>query len=115
MEWVFATMEWALVIVVIIGLICFIGSCNKRSNTTTQTAQIKLKQQQNIARNMICPHCQTRGSVTTQQVKRKSGIHGGKATAAILTCGVSMLGTGLSRKQQVTEAHCSKCGANWTF
>jgi len=64
---------------------------------------------------MICPHCQTKGSVTTRQVKRKKGISGGKATAAVLTAGVSMLGTGLSRKQKVTEATCSHCHAVWSY
>jgi len=64
---------------------------------------------------MVCPHCQTRGSVTTKKVKKKSGISGGKATGAVLTLGVSMLATGLSRKQKMTEAHCSACGAKWHF
>ena len=68
-----------------------------------------------LNRNMVCPHCQTKGSVTTKQVKKKSGIHGGKATAAVLTAGFSLLGTGLSRKNKVTEAHCSNCGATWHF
>jgi len=66
-------------------------------------------------RNIICPHCQTKGSVTTRSVKKKAGISGGKATAALLTAGISLLGTGLSRKDKVTEAHCSNCGATWYF
>lgn len=66
-------------------------------------------------KKIICPHCQTRGFVTTERVKRKSGIHGGKATAALLTAGVSLLGTGLSQKNTVTEAHCSNCGTTWHF
>jgi hypothetical protein len=64
---------------------------------------------------MICPHCQTRGSVTTRQVKVKKGISGGKATGAVLTAGWSLLATGLSRKDEVTEAHCSHCRATWQF
>lgn len=67
------------------------------------------------APNMICPHCQVKGQVKTEQVKRKAGVSGGKATAAVLTAGVSLLGTGLSRKQKVTEASCGNCGAVWTF
>ena len=74
-----------------------------------------LTPKQLMDRNMICPHCQTKGYVTTQQVKRKSGIHGGKATAALLTCGISLLGTGLSRKHEMTEASCGRCGATWTY
>lgn len=68
-----------------------------------------------LNRNLICPHCQMRGFVRTKQVKRKSGIHGGKATAALLTGGLTLLGTGLSRKEKMTEAHCSNCGATWHF
>lgn len=64
---------------------------------------------------MICPHCQTRGSVRTTHVRRKAGISGGKATAALLTGGVSLLATGLSRKEAVTQAHCAHCGARWVF
>jgi transcription elongation factor Elf1 len=68
-----------------------------------------------MEQNMICPHCHTKGSVTTNTVKQKVGIHGGKATAALLTAGISLLGTGLSRKQQMTEAVCSNCGMKWRF
>jgi len=64
---------------------------------------------------MICPHCQTRGSVRVKSVTRKKGISGGKATAALLTSGVSMLATGLSRKEGATRAHCENCSQEWDF
>ena len=64
---------------------------------------------------LICPHCQKRGSVTTKSVKRKKGISGAKATGAVLTLGWSILATGLSRKEQETEAHCSSCDTTWYF
>lgn len=64
---------------------------------------------------MICPHCQSHGTVRTQSVKQKKGISGGKATAAVLTGGLSILATGLSRKEKLTSAYCTKCGARWTF
>ena len=64
---------------------------------------------------MICPHCQTKGSVRTKPVTKKTGISGGKATAALLTGGVSMLATGLSRKEGMTQAHCESCNCTWTF
>jgi hypothetical protein len=64
---------------------------------------------------MICPHCQMRGKVTTRPTFRKAGISGGKATAAVLTAGFSLLATGLSRKEQFTEARCSNCGSVWCF
>jgi len=64
---------------------------------------------------MICPHCQERGKVRCKAVKNKKGISGGKATGAILTGGVSMLATGLSRKEAATEAYCGHCQSTWQF
>lgn len=62
---------------------------------------------------ILCPHCHTRGNVTSTVVKAKRGVSGGKVTGAVLTGGLSILGTGLSRKQQVTEMHCGNCGTTW--
>ena len=64
---------------------------------------------------MICPHCGERGHVHTKQVKLKQGISGGKATAALFTAGLSMLATGLSRKQAYTQATCTNCNSEWVF
>lgn len=72
-------------------------------------------QQQNMQAQIVCPHCQQKGHVTTKLFKMKKGISGGKATAAILTVGVSLLATGLSRKEDVTVAKCSNCGSQWEF
>ncbi len=63
---------------------------------------------------IICPHCQQKGGVSTKNVKQKKGISGGKATGALLTGGLSILATGLSRKEKVTQLHCKKCGMSWT-
>ncbi len=64
---------------------------------------------------MVCPHCQERGHVRTKAVTKKAGISGGKATAALLTGGVSLLATGLARKEARTQAHCSHCDTTWLF
>jgi hypothetical protein len=61
----------------------------------------------------ICPHCQTKGTVRMKPGLVKAGISGAKATGAILTGGVSLLATGLSRKENVTQAHCVNCGVTW--
>jgi hypothetical protein len=63
----------------------------------------------------VCPHCQERGRVYTQSKTVKAGVSGGKATAALLTGGFSLLATGLSRKQRVTEAWCGNCRSTWHF
>jgi hypothetical protein len=64
---------------------------------------------------IICQQCQTRGRVTTRQVTLKNGISGGKATGALLTGGLSLLATGLSRKEDATKAECANCGSVWHF
>jgi transcription elongation factor Elf1 len=65
--------------------------------------------------NLVCPHCQMKGTVRTVRGVRKAGISGGKAVAAVITLGWSMLATGLSRKEHITEARCSNCGSIWRF
>lgn len=65
--------------------------------------------------HMVCPHCNVSGRVRTKSVTQKKGVSGGKATAAVLTGGISMLATGLSRKQNNTQAHCGNCQNKWFF
>jgi len=67
-----------------------------------------------ISPQVICPHCQTRGTVRTKGIKKKAGISGGKATAALLTGGFSLLATGLARKDKLTQSHCENCGSMWS-
>ena len=64
---------------------------------------------------IVCPQCRTARHVTTRKGKAKKGISGGKATGAVLTAGVSILATGLSRKETVTQATCTNCKSQWTF
>jgi len=64
---------------------------------------------------MICPHCQTKGQVHTKSVKQKKGISGGKVMGGLLTGGISLLATGLSRKEKLTQAHCGNCNSTWYF
>jgi hypothetical protein len=66
-----------------------------------------------LKKNVICPHCHSTGTVHTKEVKRKKGVSGGKATAALLTGGISLLATGLSRKESHLQAHCSYCDVTW--
>jgi len=58
---------------------------------------------------LVCPHCGVAGQVRAKSAKAKQGISGGKATGALLTGGVSILATGLSRKQRVTQCRCGNC------
>jgi predicted RNA-binding Zn-ribbon protein involved in translation (DUF1610 family) len=62
-----------------------------------------------------CPHCGATGGVNVRRIKQKKGVSGAKATAAVLTLGISVLGTGLSRKEKVSEAHCKNCNVTWVM
>jgi len=68
-----------------------------------------------VSANNICPHCQAKGLVRTKRISRKKGISGAKATGALLTGGVSLFATGLSRKEISTQAHCSACNSTWDY
>jgi hypothetical protein len=87
----------------------------KRKAAQAVQAKMQDLKQGQVNAQMICPHCQSRGTVRTRRIKQKKGISGGKATARVLTAGVSMLATGLSRKEAATEAHCDNCGSTWYF
>lgn len=65
------------------------------------------------ARQITCPHCQVKGKVRSERLRVKRGISGGKATGAVLTAGLSVLATGLSRKEYVTRLRCSNCATEW--
>jgi hypothetical protein len=62
---------------------------------------------------LTCLHCGQAGGVAERRVTVKKGISGGKATGAIMTAGLSLFATGLSRKQEVRERRCSNCGTTW--
>jgi len=105
-------MEGLALIGIIILVICILKA-DKPYNEKGLVLQQEQKQAAEL--NIICPHCQTKGSVTTRQIKKKVGISGGKATAGVLTCGLSLFAVGLSKKDRVTEAHCNNCGSTWYF
>jgi hypothetical protein len=65
--------------------------------------------------SIICPQCHKKGVVHTNPFDKKNGISGAKATGAILTGGISLLFTGLSRTENVTQAHCNNCNTDWMF
>ena len=64
---------------------------------------------------MVCPHCTSKGQIRPKPIEKKTGVSGGKATAAVLTGGVSVLATGLSQKEGATQAHCEGCNNTWVF
>lgn len=98
---------------IIMAIIKISMESSRRSNLTPQEIATEDWGWQNM--QMICPHCQSKGSVRTKKIEQKKGISGGKATAAVLTGGASLMVTGLSRKEIATQAHCSNCNNTWFF
>jgi hypothetical protein len=108
--------------IIVIASIAAIAESNKVSKMRPEEA-VAYRAQKAAAREamlwgslnaaMVCPHCQMRGKVRAKQLTQNKGISGGKATAAVLTAGTSLLAVGLSRKERATQAHC--CNCNSTF
>ncbi|WP_156409743.1 hypothetical protein [Nocardioides sp. Soil796] len=101
--------------------LCVCGKSKSSSHywATNGYATCRAKEQQKAAAaqqsKIVCPHCQTAGGVTRRDVRKKKGVSGGKATAALMTGGVSMLATGLSRKEGTAVLSCSNCGMEWAI
>jgi hypothetical protein len=100
---------------IIFFVLCFVGGMlwegTKRWGFTPEARMLLQWGPSNPA--LVCPHCQTPGTVRIKAVTQKTGISGGKATAALLTGGVSLLATGLARKAAQTQAHCDTCAITW--
>lgn len=105
---------------------CAAGPCNNpriegsffcvqhtKGLSSKQIKQAQEAQRKAQQARIRCIHCQEVGYVSTQVRRVKRGVSGGKATGAVITGGLSLFATGLSRKQDVVEAHCSNCGMTW--
>lgn len=114
MKWIFILFVLGLVFAIIRELF-FMSPEQKKGAKKLFKERIKLKKWGTLNSELICPHCQAKGMVLTKHVEIKKGISGAKATGAILTAGVSLLATGLSRKEGQTQAHCENCSSTWIF
>ncbi len=106
-----------LVVVLIGGVVIFaaiIAHIIYKVNHST-LKQLEQEAYGNLNPKMICTHCSEKGNVRTKPAVQKKGISGGKATAAVLTGGVSLLATGLARKENNTQARCGNCKNTWIF
>ena len=107
-------------VLVLSGVIAAV-SMIMESGKTSKLSPAQRIEQQLVAQHgprsseMVCPHCQTKGKIHTKAVTSKKGVSGAKATGAILTGGVSLLATGLSRKENQTRAFCANCSSTWHF
>lgn len=62
---------------------------------------------------IVCQYCLCAGAIRARRITVKDGISGGKATGAILTGGISLFATGLSRERKVWELSCHNCGMTY--
>ena len=109
-------MNFILDVIIVVACIYYLYYLhNKYSQNITSYFNPTILKWGDLNEQMICPHCQNKGGIRIKSVKRKKGVSGGKATAAILTLGITMLATGLSRKEGLTQAHCTKCNSTWDF
>jgi hypothetical protein len=108
-------MECAVIgiVLVVVALIAGVAESARQAKMTPEQKAAETWGPRNPA--MICPHCQTKGHIRTKIVERKKGVSGAKATGALLTGGISLLATGLSRKENPTQAHCDNCENTWEF
>jgi hypothetical protein len=87
----------------------------RQQSSITESIGYRNPQYGGINTAMVCPHCQSIGKIRTKEVTQKKGVSGGKATAAVLTGGLSLFAVGLSRKEGATQAHCDNCHNTWFF
>jgi hypothetical protein len=107
---------WSIVILIIVmGVVALFNAPNPRAEDANGfSASDKVKHGKSNPQ-MICPHCQVKGRVLTKAIQKNAGVSGAKATGALLTGGVSLLATGLSRKDSLIEAFCKNCSSTWNF
>lgn len=68
-----------------------------------------------LNKEIVCSQCGKKGCVMTKRVRVKKGVSGAKVTGALFTGGLSILATGLSRKEWATAAKCKNCKSQWHF
>jgi len=60
-----------------------------------------------------CQYCNGIGTVVVQQVKRKKGVSPGKIAGAVVTGGISLVGTGVAKKVWMNQLTCTACQMKW--
>lgn len=122
--WVFYVGMWVLGALVVFGLIGMLFAPPKTEEERKYERESQKKSADNFgnflshgALNQMlkCSHCDEKGGVRTKSVNDKKGISGGKAVGGLLTGGVSLLATGISRREHLTKAFCEKCRSTWRF
>lgn len=94
-------------------LIAFVAAWCVSPRAASSSSPSFLERAAGLHPKVVCKHCGTSGQVFVKRVERKRGISGGKATGALMTGGISLLATGLARKEAVAAMQCKHCGMKW--
>lgn len=104
---------WSVLVLIGAALLIWFNIWIHQSDEAAQRRAAVRAEHERQRQALVCPHCHAAGQVDPVLVRNKQGISGGKATGAVLTGGVSLLLTGLARKQTMTQMHCGNCGMTW--
>ena len=118
----FLLILFALIIAAVVWTGIVEAEADKKRTPAQRKQVMEMRKQASLAATygaknvaLVCPHCTEKGNVRTKPITAKKGVSGAKATGAILTGGVSLLATGLSRKENQTQMHCDNCNSNWAI
>lgn len=90
----------------------FCSGCGLKTDEVA-AVPVAVAQATNTVGRVNCPRCQGIGTVIVQKVKKKKGVSPGKLAGAVFTMGVSLVGTGLAKKEVVNQLTCTACGISW--
>ncbi len=68
-----------------------------------------------INSQMVCPHCQTIGTVRTKAIAQNDELNAREAIIAVASEGLSLFLPKSPQQEKTTQSHCDKCGNTWTF
>jgi hypothetical protein len=90
----------------------FCNACGFKTDDVAAAA-VAVAPVTNTVGRVNCPHCQGIGTVIVEKVKKKKGVSPGKVAGALFTGGISLVGTGLAKKEVVNQLTCTACGISW--
>ena len=62
---------------------------------------------------IVCPMCGEKGGVRAHRRKAKKGFSTGKIMGGLFTGGISLLATGIAKKDWIYKCYCEKCGMEY--
>ena len=91
--------------------VAFCSSCGAKAGDVPATVQASATPVQTGRAN--CQYCNGVGTVVVQQMKRKKGVSPGKIAGAVVTGGISLVGTGVAKKVWMNQLTCTAWQMRW--